>query len=1011
MVCTRVRARWQRCSLLDVVQLWRREGMTLRRLAKMRNIRSRRSLAQVLRVWLCVRDEALEVQQLSRRLQRQVERRLRNWMWHSTVAAFNAWLWGAPAQKRLTSTVSRAHRRLTRRVEGVVLNVWRHQGGTFSMRRKMQAVAEAFARRWLMRAQGATWAKWNHAIAEQKRWSHICGRIMGRLEQALVFSAWLRWREQVRDSRNFSTVVRHLRLRLAKSRSFSLALAMDAWVDASCSARAIAQTANQVGSRKKQNQIRATVRSWGSYSAACKHRRVGGSRLVARVSTALQYAVVGAWREMCRHVQQDHVVAEALDVSTVLASVSDAKKHSSTAKSAAQTLSSSTQAMLNALVSDTKGGLLKQMGQEFVDKDMNMLSEKSTLSMAELDASLEAVAVAVLDVVSREDERERRQGREKQELRERVRSMARQHEQHEHETERRHAFARQQISGWKKKAEECAARCQALEAEMHEVQAESDRRQVSARRQMSECKSLAEEYEARWKALQTELRTIEKARLDEQRMMKSRLQQAREDGREHQRKEHREVLRLNKAATRIKDRERDARGRRSFDLCRELVQHVRVIVEDLERLTSDETNLASLASANSGSRPLLGPPGESSLSPERMRNLGVGTPSAIVPHSGFQEHGPLSLEASAAGLQALFEQQDLEAHDVFARLRQPILDEPSACAPTPLPDTSNWLSAAGADDRIPPPSSPATSRRPISPDSHSSVSAREVRSLIVPNLLKSSGQLYLSTHNLDTDHPAGANPSRSPRTGSQNVPPMDMDEIPNDPSRNNSAPQPSGTRIGSGRSALSSTSPQAAAPADASTPVAAWKLKKTEPDKSMLSLSQLWWGTAADSDPQMSQTGRGSKLPRYQGHSTSPASDLCDSSRSPRRSCASFDSDDEDDDRQDSQLVPERLPLSHLLLSATMDATQSASGRDCLSHDIKAVRCHRRLSCAFVDPVSCIAPHRPGVQRLARRQTETRTDIRPRAQRLLRRMMTSSQTCWKNKCTPTSGVSTPVNRD
>jgi hypothetical protein len=88
------------------------------------------------------------------------------------------------------------------------------------MRRKMQAVAEAFARRWLMRAQGATWAKWNHAIAEQKRWSHICGRIMGRLEQALVFSAWLRWREQVRDSRNFSTVVRHLRLRLAKSRSF-----------------------------------------------------------------------------------------------------------------------------------------------------------------------------------------------------------------------------------------------------------------------------------------------------------------------------------------------------------------------------------------------------------------------------------------------------------------------------------------------------------------------------------------------------------------------------------------------------------------------------------------------------------------------------------------------------------------------------------------------------------------------------------------------------------------------
>ena len=81
------------------------------------------------------------------------------------------------------------------------------------------------------------------------------------------------------------------------------------------------------------------------------------------------------------------------------------------------------------------------------------------------------------------------------------------------------------------------------------------------------------------------------------------------------------------------------------------------------------------------------------------------------------------------------------------------------------------------------------------------------------------------------------------------------------------------------------------------------------------------------------------------------------------------------------------------------------------SYDIKAVRCHRCLSCAFVDPVSCIAPHRPGVQRLARTQTETRTDIRPRAQRLLRGMMTSSQTCWKNKCTPTSGVSTPVNRD
>ena len=44
----------------------------------------------------------------------------------------------------------------------------------------------------------------------------------------------------------------------------------------------------------------------------------------------------------------------------------------------------------------------------------------------------------------------------------------------------------------------------------------------------------------------------------------------------------------------------------------------------------------------------------------------------------------------------------------------------------------------------------------------------------------------------------------------------------------------------------------------------------------------------------------------------------------------SIDSDDEDDNRQESQLVPERLPLSHLLLSATMDATESASGRDCL---------------------------------------------------------------------------------
>ena len=930
MVCTRVCARWQRCSLLNAVQLWRREGMTLRRLAEVRNIRSRRSLAQVLRGWLCARDEALEVQQQSRRLQRQVERLLRNWMLHSTVAAFNAWLWGTRAQKRLRSTVSRAHRRLSRRVEAVALNVWRHQGGTFCMRWKMQAVAETFARRWLMRAQGAVWANWNHAIAQERLWSHICGRIIGRLEQALVFSAWLRWREQVRDSRNFSTVVRHLRLRLAKSRLFSLALAMDAWVDASCSAKAIAQTANQVGSRKKQNQIRATVRSWGSYSAACKHRRVGESRLVARVSAALQYDVVGAWREMCRHVQQDHVVAEALDVSAVLASVSDAKKHSSTAKSAAQTLLSSTQAMLNALVSDTKGGLLKQMGQEFVDKGLNVLSEKSTSSMAKLDASLEAMAAAVVDVVSREDERERRQGREKQELRERVRSMARQHEQHEHETERRHAFARQQISGWKRKAEGCAARCQALEAEVHEVQAESDRRHVSAQRQIVECKSLAEEYEARWKALQTELRNIEKTRLDEQRMMKASLQQAREDGREHQRKEHREVMRLKKAATRIQDREIEARGRRIFDLCCELVQHVRVIVEDLERLTSDEMYPASLASANAGSQPLLGPPGESSLSPERVRNLGVGTPSS---HSGFRVHGPLSIDASAAGLQALFEQQDLEAHDVFGRIRQPILDEPSACAPTPLPDTSNWLSAAGADDRIPPLSSPATRRRPISPDSRSIVSAREVRSLTVPNLLQSSGQLsYLSTSNLDIDHPAGANPSRSPKTGSQNVPPMDTDEIPYDPPRKilHSAPQFSSTLIGSGRSALSSTSPQAAAPANAATPVAAWKLKKSEPDKSMLSLSQLWWGTAADSDPQVSEKGRGSKLPRYQGLSMSPASDLCDSSTSPRRSCASFDSDDEDDNRQDSQLVPMRSPLSHLLLSATVDAAQSASGRDCL---------------------------------------------------------------------------------
>ena len=89
MVCTRVRARWQRCSLLDVVQLWRREGMTLRRLAKMRNIRSRRSLAQVLRGWLCARDEALEVQQQSRRLQNSMRHRARPFLLSASVSSFS----------------------------------------------------------------------------------------------------------------------------------------------------------------------------------------------------------------------------------------------------------------------------------------------------------------------------------------------------------------------------------------------------------------------------------------------------------------------------------------------------------------------------------------------------------------------------------------------------------------------------------------------------------------------------------------------------------------------------------------------------------------------------------------------------------------------------------------------------------------------------------------------------------------------------------------------------------
>ena len=36
------------------------------------------------------------------------------------------------------------------------------------------------------------------------------------------------------------------------------------------------------------------------------------------------------------------------------------------------------------------------------------------------------------------------------------------------------------------------------------------------------------------------------------------------------------------------------------------------------------------------------------------------------------------------------------------------------------------------------------------------------------------------------------------------------------------------------------------------------------------------------------------------------------------------------------------------------------------------------ILCLFVDPVSCIAPHRSRVQRLARTQNEKRTDIRPR---------------------------------